>query len=67
MPWIEKRLLRKRPIIETVFSVLKNTLELEHTRHRSPTNAFVLIISTLVAYCFRSKKPSIKFNHLIPN
>ena len=67
MPLIEKILLRKRPIIETVFSVLKNTLELEHTRHRSPTNAFVHIISTLVAYCFRTNKPAIKFNYLIPN
>lgn len=67
MPWIEKVLLRKRSIIETVFSVLKHTLELEHTRHRSATNALVHILSTLVTYCFRTHKPAIKFNHLIPN
>lgn len=67
MPWIEKLLLRKRPIIETVFSVLKRTLELELTRHISPTNACIHIISTLVAYCFRVNKPAIKFNFLIPN
>jgi IS5 family transposase len=67
MPWIEKILLRKRSIIETVFSVLKKTLELEHTRHRSPTNAFVHILSTLVAYCLKTNKPAIKFNFLIPN
>lgn len=67
MLWLEKLLLRKRPIIETVLSVLKNTLELEHTRHRSITNAFVHILSTLVTYCFRTNKPAIKMNHLIPN
>lgn len=67
MPWIEKVLLRKRSIIETVFSVLKHTLELEHTRHRSTANALVHILTTLVTYCFRTHKPSIKYNFLIPN
>jgi hypothetical protein len=41
----EKILLRKRNIIETVFDYLKNKMNLEHTRHRSPINAFVHIIS----------------------
>lgn len=67
MLWMEKILLHKRPVIETVFSVLKNTLELEHTRHWSPTNAFVHILTTLVTYCCRTNKPAIKNNHLIPN
>jgi hypothetical protein len=67
MPWIEKILLRKRTIIETVFSVLKTTFELEHTRHRSITNTFVHILSTLAAYCLKTNKPAIKMNHLIPN
>jgi hypothetical protein len=40
MPLIEKILLRKRSIIEIVFSVLKGTFEIEHTRHRSVWNAF---------------------------
>lgn len=67
MPWLEKVLLRKRSIIETVFSVLRHTLELEHTRHRSMANALVHILTTLVTYCFRANKPAIKNNHLIPN
>ncbi len=46
----EKILLRKRNLIETVFDYLKNKMNLEHTRHRSPINAFVHILSTLVAY-----------------
>jgi hypothetical protein len=63
----EKILLRKRSIIETVNGVLKTDFQLVHTRHRSFINGFIHIFSTLIAYCFRSKKPSIKFNHLIPN
>jgi hypothetical protein len=70
----EKIILRKRNLIETVFDYLKNKMNLEHTRHRSPINAFVHIVSTLVAYCFKKSKPSIKFSAdlaiqptLIPN
>lgn len=58
----EKILLKKRSIIETVFGVMKNHFELEHSRHRSIANACVHLLGTLVAYCLRGKKPSIKFN-----
>ena len=67
IPLMEKILLRKRSIIETVFSVLKGSFELEHTRHRSVWNAFVHILSVLVAYCMKPTKPSIKMHHLIQN
>ena len=63
----EKILLRKRSIIETVNGVLKEDFQISHTRHRSFFNGFIHIFSTLVAYAMKSKKPSIKFNHLIPN
>lgn len=63
----EKILLRKRSIIETVNGVLKTDFQLVHTRHRSFVNGFIHIFSTLIAYCIKSKKPSIKFDHLIPN
>lgn len=70
----EKIMLRKRNLIETVFDYLKNKMNLEHTRHRSPINAFVHILSTLVAYSLKQNKPSIKFDFyssinsiLIPN
>jgi len=58
----EKILLRKRTLIETVFGYLKNTLNIEHSRHRSPVNAFVNILAALVAYSLKKNKPSIKFN-----
>lgn len=63
----EKILLRKRSIIETVNSVLKKDFQISHTRHRSFLNGFIHIFSTLIAYVFKSKKPTIKFNNLIPN
>ena len=70
----EKILLRKRSIIETVCDYLKNKMNLEHTRHRSPINAFVHILSTFIAYCLNTHKPSINYNFdlsikhsLIPN
>ncbi len=55
----EKIFLRKRSIIETVFGYLKNRLDLEHSRHRSPINFLVHIFSTLVSYSMKPKKPSI--------
>ena len=59
MPWFDKVLLRKRFIIETLFDKLKSAMSLEHSRHRSPVNAFVHILSCLVAYCFSTNKPKI--------
>ena len=49
MPLLDKVLLRKRFIIETLFDKLKSTMGLEHTRHRSPFNALVHILSCLAA------------------
>jgi len=67
MPWIEKILLRKRTVIESIFHILKNTFEIEHTRHRSVANTFVHFVSTLLAYCFKTNKPAIKYSYLIQN
>jgi hypothetical protein len=60
-PLYEKFLMRKRFLIETVFGVLKQHMGLEHTRHRNVENAFVHILSCLVSYCLREKKPKMKF------
>lgn len=46
----DKMLLRKRSLIESVFNVLKNKMNLEHTRHRSPVNFLVHIIACIVSY-----------------
>lgn len=60
MPMIEKILLRKRFIIETVFDILKIHMNLSHTRHRSPVNACVNILACLTAYQWRRNKPAFK-------
>ena len=56
MPLLDKLLLRKRFIIETLFDRLKSQMGLEHTRHRSPINAFVHILSCLAAYTLGQTK-----------
>src|SRR4051794_31686127 len=59
MPLGDKILLRKRFVIETVLDILNSEMGLEHSRHRSVTNAMVHVLSCLVAYAFRPGKPSI--------
>lgn len=60
MPLIDKILLRKRSLIETVNDQLKNIMQIEHTRHRSPTNFVVNLIAGLLAYTHQPKKPSLR-------
>ena len=57
----DKILLKKRGTIESVINVLKNTFNIEHTRHRSKTNFLVNIFSSLIAYNFKENKPSFAF------
>jgi hypothetical protein len=59
MEWEEKILLRKRSLIETVNDTLKNVCMIEHSRHRSPTNFLVHLLSGLITYTRLPKKPSI--------
>lgn len=60
MPIWDKLLLRKRFIVETLFDKLKSEMGLEHTRHRSPTNAFVHILSCLAVYMVAKQKVKMK-------
>jgi transposase len=55
----DKLLLRKRALIETIFDQLKNSCQIEHTRHRSPLNFLVHLLAGLTAYCLLPKKPSL--------
>lgn len=59
MPVVDKILLRKRSISETVNDQLKNISQIEHTRHRSLTNFLVNVIAGLIAYTYQAKKPSL--------
>ena len=55
----DKLLLRKRAIIETINDQLKNISQIEHSRHRSPANFLINLLSGLIAYCHQ-KKPKFK-------
>jgi len=57
---IDKILLRKRGIIESVNNKLKADCQIEHHRHRSPWNFLVNLVSGIVAYAYDSSKPTIK-------
>jgi len=59
MPLMDKLLLRKRAIVETIIDQLKNISQIEHSRHRSPINFLVNLICGLIAYCHQPKKPSL--------
>lgn len=63
----DKIYLRKRVIIESVNDVVKNTCQIEHSRHRSFDNFLGNLISGLTAYSFLDKKPSIQIQKFLPN
>ncbi len=62
LPAEDKILLRKRAIIETVIDQLKNISQIEHTRHRSFWNFLVNLLSGLIAYSWREKKPRLSYD-----
>lgn len=55
----DKLLVRKRAIIESIIDQLKNISQIEHSRHRSPTNFVVHLIAGLLAYSHQDKKPGL--------
>lgn len=62
MPLMDKLLLRKRSIIETINDQLKNISQISHTRHRSVYNFLGNLIAGLVAYTHQPKKPSLNLS-----
>lgn len=56
---MDKILLRKRSLIETVNDQLKNISQIEHSRHRSITGFMVNLVCALIAYSWQPKKPSL--------
>ena len=59
LPLLDNVLLRKRFIIETLLAKLKSSISLEHTRHCSPVNALVHILSCLAATTLAQPKVNI--------
>src|SRR3954471_18366870 len=63
MPILDKFLLRKRALIESIGEQLKHVCQIEHTRHRSANNGFANMLAALVAYTWQEHRPSL---HLHP-
>lgn len=61
---LEKHLLSKRGIVETVIDQLKSLCQIEHTRHRSPLNFISNFTAALAAYVLRPRKPTVRLNLL---
>ena len=57
VPVMERILLRKRAIIESVNDQLKNICQIQHTRHRSIYNFMVNLLGGLIAYTYHPIKP----------
>ncbi|KAM3111691.1 IS982 family transposase [Phormidesmis sp. 146-33] len=56
---MDKILLRKRSLIESVNDQLKNVCQIEHSRHRSCWNFLVNLAAGLIAYTYQPKLPSL--------
>jgi len=62
---ISDKLLRKRRgVIESSYHILKDICQISHTRHRSPMNFLVNLLSGLVAYAWRPRKPHVDLEEL---
>jgi hypothetical protein len=66
LPLWDKLMLRKRNLIETINDQLKNSNQIEHTRHRSPKNFLTNLLAGLVAYQLQPKKPRLQFSKTEP-
>lgn len=54
----QKHYLKHRGLIESVFNLMKNHCDIEHSRHRSVNNFFINLWSGLIAYSFMDETPN---------
>lgn len=62
MPLMDRVLVRKRSLIETINDQLKNISQIAHTRHRSPCNFLVNLLAGLIAYTWQPNKPALNLS-----
>lgn len=56
---LDRVLVRKRSLIETINDQLKNISQIAHTRHRSVCNFLVNLLAGLIAYTWYPNKPAL--------
>jgi len=59
LPIMDKLLLRKRSLIETLNDQLKTISQIEHSRHRSVMNFLVNLVAGLIADTYQPAKLSL--------
>jgi len=59
MSLMDKVLLRKRAVIESVNDQLKNICQIEQSRHRSRFNFLANLLGGLIAYSYYPTKPAL--------
>jgi len=64
MAMMDRILLQKRGVIESVFNILKNGCQIEHHRHRSRENFLTNLFAGLIVYSLRPNKPRLKVAEL---
>ena len=57
---VDKILLRKRGMVDSVIGRLKHGCHIEHSRHRSPWNFLVNLLAGLISYSLCPDKPSVR-------
>jgi transposase len=62
----DSTMISRRSLIESAFNVLKNSMHLEHSRHRSVSNFMVNLLSTLSAFALRGINGSVFKKHCMP-
>lgn len=62
MSLVDKILLRKRGLVDSVNATLKEECNIEHSRHRSPLNFLIHLMGALIGYCYLEKKPAIRIS-----
>lgn len=53
------RLLRQRPVIESVNDILATVCDVEHSRHRNPMHGVANVVAAVIAYQYLPIKPHI--------
>tara|TARA_Y100001968_G_C19440504_1_gene762277 strand:- start:3549 stop:3788 length:240 start_codon:yes stop_codon:yes gene_type:complete len=65
--YFEKFFLNHCGLVETVFDQLKTICHIDHSRHRKPDNFVINLISGLIAYILKQRKPVLKLHNKIKN
>lgn len=67
MSLFEKYFLNHRGLVETVIEQLKSICHIDHSRHRKPDNFIINLLSGLMAYMLKPRKPSLNLHKKIAN